>query len=125
MDEGQRKTNEIFWPRLSQVRILFKIFIEKLNQTKFLIVFIDECSFNPTTIRRYSWMKRGEPTDKLIRDTTNWYNSIAAQWDKFVHFVLKTETSNEDNIWGFMNLLIKQLRLTVNKNQLEYKTVIL
>ena len=59
--------------------------------------------------------KRGEPADKLIRDTTNWYNSIAAQWDKFVYVVLKTETSNDKSIWDFMNLLIKQLRLTVNK----------
>ena len=92
------RPTRFFWPKLSQVRILFKKFIEKLNQTEFLIVFIDECSFNPTTISRYSWMKRGEPADKLIRDTTNRYNSIAAQWDKFVHFDLKTETSNEESI---------------------------
>ena len=77
---------------------MFKKFIEKLNQSKFLIVFIDECSFNPITIPRYSWMKKEEPVEKLIRDTMNLYNSIAAQWDKFVYFVLKTETSNEESI---------------------------
>ena len=70
-------------------------------------------------------MKREEPVDKFIRDTTNRYNSIAAQLDKFLYFVLKTETSNEESIWDFMNLLIKQLRLTANKNQLKYRTVIL
>ena len=70
---------------------MFKNFIVKLNQTRFLIAFIDEYSFNPTIIPRYSWMKWGEPTEKLIRDITNWYNSVAAQWDKFVYFVLKTE----------------------------------
>ena len=123
MNYSWRKANvrptRFLRPGLSQDRILFKKFIDKLYQTTFLIVFIDECSFNPTTIPRYSWMKRGEPADKLIRDTTNRYNSIAAQWDKFLYFVLKTETSNEESIWDFMNLLIKQLRLTVNKNQLK------
>ena len=65
---------------------MFKSFIEKRNQTKFLIVFIDECSFNPTTIPRYLWMKRGIQSEKLIREATNRYNSITAQWDKFVYF---------------------------------------
>ena len=60
-----------------------------------MIVFIDECNFNPTTIPRYSWMKRGEPAEKLIRDTTNRYNLKETQWDKFVYFVLKTETAKE------------------------------
>ena len=41
-------------PGLSQDRVMFKRFIEKRNQTKFLIVFVDECSFNPTTVPRYS-----------------------------------------------------------------------
>ena len=56
-------------------------------------------------------MKRGEPANKLIRDTTCWYNSIEAQWDKFVNFVLKTETSNEDSILDFMNLLIQTIEI--------------
>ena len=69
--------------------VMFKSFIEKRNQTKFLIVIIDECSFNPTTIPRYLWMKRGIQSEKLIRETTNRYNSITAQWDKFVYFFKK------------------------------------
>ena len=62
-------------------------------------------------------MKR-KKASRLIRDTTNRYNWIAAQWNKYVFIVFKTETLNEKNNWDFMNLLIKQLRLTVNYNQL-------
>ena len=65
---------------------MFQSFIEKRNQTNFLIVIIDGCSFNPITIPRYLWMKRGIQSKKLIRETTNRYNPITAQWDKFVYF---------------------------------------
>ena len=58
MNYSWRKANvrstRFLRPGLSQDRFLFKNFIQKLNQIKFLIVFIDECSFNPTTILRYS-----------------------------------------------------------------------
>ena len=69
-------------------------------------------------------MKRGMQSEKLIRETSNRYNSITAQCDKFVYF-FKTETSNEESIRSFMNLLIKKFRLTIIKNQIEYRIIIL
>ena len=70
-------------------------------------------------------MKKGEPAEKIIRNTTERYNSIAAQWDKYVYFMIKNETSNEENILNFINLLRNQLMLTVSKKQLEIRTVFL
>ena len=90
-----------------------------------MLVFIDEWSFNPSTIPLYSWMKKGEPADVVIRNTTEWYNSIAAQWEDNVYFMLKNETSNEESIWYFIKLLIKKLMQTVNKHQLKLRTVFL
>ena len=90
-----------------------------------MLVFIDEWSFNPSTIPLYSWMKRGEPAGVVIRNTTERYNSIAAQWEDNVYFMLKNETSNEENIWCFIKLLIKKLMQTVDKHQLKLITVFL
>ena len=53
-------------------------------------------------------MKKGETPKKVIRNTTNRYNSIAAQWDKYVYFLLKTDTSKEENILYLIKLLIKK-----------------
>ena len=112
-------------PGLNEDRIIFKELISKLVQTGYLIVYIDEWSFNPSSIPLYSWMKKGEPAEKIIRNTTERYNSIAAQWDKYVYFMIKNETSNEESILNFIHLLRNQLMLTVSKKQLEIRTVFL
>ena len=52
-----------------------------------MLVFIDEWSFNPSTIPLYSWMKKGEPAGVVIRNTTERYNSIAARWEDNVYFM--------------------------------------
>ena len=72
-------------------RNILKEFIKKLKDLKFLLVYIDEWSFNPSSLPLYSWMKKGQPADKVIRETTNRYNSIAALWNKNVYFILKRE----------------------------------
>ena len=110
---------------LENDRTIFKEFIQKLKITKHLIVYIDEWTFNPSSLPLYSWMKKGEPAAKVIRETTNRYNSIAAQWSKNVYFILKNHTSNEESIWDFIKMLMKQLSLTVNKEQLKKRTVFL
>ena len=69
-------------------------------------------------------MKRREPADKIIKDTTNWYNSIVAQRDKFVYFVLKTETSNEENYLRFYESIDKSIEINCQKNQHEYRTIL-
>ena len=112
-------------PGLNEDRIIFKELISKLVQTGYLIVYIDEWSCNPSSIPLYSWMKKGEPAEKIIRNTTERYNSIASQWDKYVYFMIKNETSNEESILNFIHLLINQLMLTVSKKQLEIRTVFL
>ena len=80
---------------------------------------------NPSTIPLYSWIKRGEPAGVVIRNTTERYNSIEAQWEDNAYFMLKNETSNEESIWCFIILLIKKLMQTVNKHQLKLRTVFL
>ena len=110
---------------LENDRTIFKEFIQKLKITKHLIVYIDEWTFNPSSLPLYSWMKKGEPAAKVMRETTNRFNSIAAQWSKNVYFILKNNTSNEESIWDFIKMLMKQLSLTVNKVQLKKRTVFL
>ena len=112
-------------PGLAEDRLVFKEFISKLIQSKFLIVYIDECSFNPSSLPLYTWMKKGETAIKVIRSTTERYNSIAAQWNNNVYFMIKSDTSNEESVHCFINLLIKQLKLTVSKKQLDSRTVFL
>ena len=72
-------------PGLNEDRIIFKELISKLVQIGNLIVDIDKWSFNPSTIPLYSLMKKGEPAEKIIRNTSERYNSIVAQWDKNVY----------------------------------------
>ena len=72
-------------PGLNEDRIIFKELISKLVHTGNLIVDIDKWSFNPLTIPLYSLMKKGEPEEKIIRNTSERYNSIVAQWDKNVY----------------------------------------
>ena len=112
-------------PGLAEDRAVFKEFILKLIQSKFVIVYIDEWSFNSSSLPLYTWMKKGETATKVIRSTTERYNSIAAQWNNNVYFMLKSDTSNEESVLCFINLLIKQLRLTINKKQMDTRTVFL
>ena len=82
MNYSWRKANvrppRFLRPGLNEDRVIFKELISKLIQTGYLIVYIDEWSFNPSSIPLYSWMKKGEPAEKIIRNTTERYNSIAA-----------------------------------------------
>ena len=110
---------------LEEDRTIFREMIWMLVKSKFVIVYIDEWSFNPSSIPLYSWMKKGEQPEKIIRSTTDRYNSIAAQWEKNIYFMIKDETSNEESVWCFINLLMKQLKLTISKGQLERRTVFL
>ena len=70
-------------------------------------------------------MKKGKPAIKVIRETSNRYNSVAAEWGEYVYFLIKTDTTNEDSIWHFIKQLIIQLQFTVDKNQIRNRTVLL
>ena len=107
------------WPELNENRIIFKELISMHVQTWYLIVHIDEWSFNPSTISLYSWMKKGEQEEKII-STTERYNSIAPQWNKYVYFMIKNETLNEESILNFIYWEINWCLLLV-RNKLKYK----
>ena len=109
---------------LEDDRLIFSNFVKMLIQAKFIIVYIDECSFNSSSLPLYTWMKKGEPPVKVIQDTSKRYNSIAAKWEDKVYFMIKSDTSKEDDVWLFINLLMKQLEMTIQKNQLSKRTVI-
>ena len=70
-------------------------------------------------------MKREEPANIVIRGIAKRYNSIAAQCENNVYFMIKSETSNEESIIIFIIFLIEQLKQTVSKKQLELRTVLL
>ena len=55
----------------------------------------------------YPWIKKWEPAEKEIWSTTERYNSLASQWETILCFMVKWNTSNEENVRFFMNLLIK------------------
>ena len=59
-----------FRPGLAEDRAVFKVFILKLIQSEFVIVYNDEWSFNPSSLPLYTWMKKGETDIKVIRSTT-------------------------------------------------------
>ena len=89
-----------------------------LINAKFIIVYIDECSFNSSSLPSYTWMKKGEPPVKVIRDNSKRYNSIATKWENYVYFMIKNNTSKDDDVWLFLNLLMKELEMTIQKDQL-------
>ena len=69
-------------------------------------------------------MKKGEQAINVIRETSNKYNSIAAELRKYTYFLIKTDITKVDSIWNFIKRLIIQLQLTVDKNQLRNKMVL-
>ena len=87
--KGNSRPPKFLRQRLEEDRIVFKNFLEQQTQAKFVIVYIDEWSFNPSTLPWYSWMKKGTIADKIIRSTTDRYNAIAAQWESNVYFMIK------------------------------------
>ena len=50
-------------------------------------------------------MKKGEDASIVIRDSNTRFNSIAAQWETYVYFMIKDETSKEDDICQFLSFL--------------------
>ena len=53
---------------LDDDRLVFSKFVKMLINAKFIIIYIDECSFNSSSIPLYTWMRKDEPPVKVIRD---------------------------------------------------------
>ena len=122
MNYSWRKTNVrpplSLRARLEEDRIAFIKFVNNLKTSKYVNVNINEWSFNSSTLPLYTWMKKGEDASIVIRDSNTRFNSIAAQWETYLYFMIKYETSKEDDICQFLILLKRQLELTIQKDQL-------
>ena len=110
---GWRKASQYplrwFQSWLEEARKVFQIFINKLRETRFVIVWIEESSFSSSALPLYSWMKRGWDAERVIRPSSQWFNLIDAQWNKEAYFMMKSKTTNKDQFWEFIKLLDKQL----------------
>ena len=78
MNFGWRKSSQRpprwFQDWLEEARKVFKDFINKLHETEFVIVWIDESSFSSSALPLYSWMKEvemlSELLDQVLKDST-------------------------------------------------------
>ena len=97
---GWRKSSQRpprwFQDWLEEARKVFKTFINKLHETGFVIVWIDENSFSSSTLPLHSWMKRGCDAECVIRPSSQRFNMITAQWNKEAYFMMKGKTTNND-----------------------------
>ena len=71
-----------FQESLEEARIIFKQFILKLKEREFIIVWIDESSFNSAALPLYSRMMKGKDPDCIVRNNSERFNVIVAQWIK-------------------------------------------
>ena len=108
---------------LDKSRIVFKEFIQKLIKADFIVVYIDECTFNAYNLPIYTWMPKGEPPENVIRSTTQRCNWIAAQWLNEVYFYLKEDTSDEAHFALFLDKLNAELMTRLNKTQYQKRTI--
>ena len=106
MNFGWRKAFQrlprCFKNSLEDARKVFKEFINKWKEAGFVIVWIDESSFNSAALPLYSWMQKGWEAERVIRPTCKRYNIIAAQWNKECYFMIKSDSSNEASFWEFI-----------------------
>ena len=110
---------------LEEARKVFKIFIDKLKEAGFVIVWIDESSFSSSALPLYSWMKRGWDAERVIRPSSQRFNIIAAQWNKEAYFMMKRKTTSDDQFWDFINLLDNELQSRLAKTTYERRMVVM
>ena len=114
-----------FQESLEEARNIFKQFILKLKEREFIIIWIDESSFNSAALLLYSWMLKGKDPDRIIRSSSERYNVIAAQWRKKVYLMLKRSTTKEEQFKEFLIQLDNELRFRLAKNTYEKRMVIM
>ena len=110
---------------LEEARKVFKIFIDKLKEAGFVIVWIDESSFSSAALPLYSWMKRGWDAERVIRPSSQRFNVIAAQWNKEAYFMMKRKTTSDNQFWDFINLLDNEPRSRLAKTTYERRMVVM
>ena len=110
---------------LEESRIIFKEFLFKLKKAGFIVVFIDESTFNCSSLPRYTWMKKGMPADRVIRTTSDSYNIILAQWNKEVFVKIKNTMTNEEEFNEFIKEVDKELKFRISKNTYNKRLIIM
>ena len=120
--KGNQRPSRSLNRNLDVHRKEFREFKDSLQKLNFILVFIDECSFCQSNLPLYTWAKKGEKPEILIRDSTR-FNAIAAQWRNEVYFVMKQATSTENEFCMFLEKLVKELKRRLTKNQFEKRTV--
>ena len=110
---------------LEEARKVFKIFIDKLKEAGFVIVWIDENSFSSAALPLYSWMKRGWDAERVIRPSSQRFNVIVAQWNKEAYFMMKRKTTSDNQFWDFINLLDNEPRSRLAKTTYERRMVVM
>ena len=110
---------------LEDARKVFKDFINKLHETGFVIVWIDESSFSSSALPLYSWMKRGWDAERVIRPSSQRFNVIAAQWNKEAYFMMKSNTTNDNQFWDFIKLLDLELKSRLAKITYERRMIVM
>ena len=98
-----------FQESLEEARDIFKLFILKLKEREFIIVWIDESSFNSAALPLYSWMLKRKDPDRIIRKNSERFYMIAAQWRKEVYFMLKRSITKEEQFKEFWIQLDNEL----------------
>ena len=99
--KASRRFPRWFQESLEEARNIFKQFILKPKEREFIIVWIDESSFNSATLPLYSWMLKGKDPDRIIRQSSERFNVIAAQWRKEVYFMLKEVPQKKNSLKNF------------------------
>ena len=129
MNFGWRKSSQRpprwFQGLLEEARKVFKDFINKLHETGFVIVWIDESSFSSSALPLYSWMKRGWDAERVIRPSSQRFNVIAAQWNKEAYFMMKSNTTNDNQFWDFIKLLDQELKSRLAKITYERRMIVM
>ena len=113
-----------FQNSLEDARKVFKEFINKWKEVGFVIVWIDESSFNSAALPLYSWMQKSWDAERVIRPTCKRYNVIAAQWNKECYFMIKSDSSNEASFWEFIENVNKELKFRLDKNTYDKRTIV-
>ena len=104
-------------------RDIFRSFISKLEESGYLIVYIDEASFSTRFLPMYTWMTKGKQPSKVYREISCSMNVIASQWGKDKYFMIKKETTTGKIFAHFIERLQVQLAKRVTKPQLLRRTI--
>lgn len=120
----QRAPNA-FNPKHVAQRELFPNLISLLEQRGFLIIYVDECTIDPSAISNRSWQKKGD-LQPLIRSTDSRINLIAAWIFKRKYaFMMKKGSTSSYHIKQFFDLLNEKMTTTFSSDYIEHTVFVL